>query len=123
MKIAIICESELLQKSLEMYLREFLSPLEECEFVISDYQSCDMKPVCLVGAAGTSGAHIRTPFTQESLLATCKVFHATYCQDTLKALSPKDSKIFMQIDKLIEDTLSDFRHKLYEILSAGGHAR
>ncbi|WP_299328086.1 hypothetical protein [uncultured Helicobacter sp.] len=121
MKIAVICESELLQKSLEMYLKDFLAPLEECEFVVSDYQSCDMKPVCLVGSG--SGTHVKTPFTQESLLANCKVFYATYCQPELKALSPKDSKIFIQIDLLIEETLREFRHRLYEILSAGGNAR
>ena len=36
MKIAIVCESELLQKSLEIYLKEYLSSLSDCDFVISD---------------------------------------------------------------------------------------
>ena len=115
MKIAVVCESELLQKSLEMYLKTMLAPIEECDFVLSDYQACDMKPVCLVG--NISGSHIKNPFTQESLLADCKIFYANYYQDKLGALSPKDSKIFIQIDALIEETLADFRHKLYALLS------
>ncbi len=116
-KIAVICESELLQKSLEVYLKDMLAPLEECDFVLSDYQACDLKPVCLVGNA--QSAHIKNPFTKESLLANCKIFHATYCQEQLNALSARDSKLFIQIDALIEDTLAEFRHKLYELLSHG----
>lgn len=118
MKITVVCASELLQKSLEIYLKDYLAPIEECDFVISDYQSCDMKPVCLVG---TANAHIKTPFTQESLLANCKVFYATYCAESLPILPPKDSRVFMQIDQLFTQTLEDFRQKLYAILRDGGY--
>lgn len=117
MKIAIMCESELLQKSLEPYLKDYQTSLEKCDFVLSDYQACDMKPVCLVG--NFSGAHIKKPFTPETLKANLRIFYERYCKGKQIAhLSPKDAKTFAQIDALIQETLNDFRQKLYEILQA-----
>lgn len=116
MKIAIICESELLQKSLEPYLKDYQSSLEKCDFVLSDYQACDMKPVCLVG--NFSGAHIKKPFTPETLKANLRIFYERYCKaEQITKLNPKDAKTFAKIDTLIQETLNDFRQKLYEILS------
>ena len=97
MKIAIMCESELLQKSLEPYLK-------------------DLQPVCLVG--NFSEAHIKKPFTPETLQATLRIFYERYCKaEPITRLSPKDAKTFAKIDTLIQETLNDFRQKLYEILS------
>lgn len=122
MKIAIMCESELLQKSLEPYLKDYQTSLEKCDFVLSDYQACDMKPVCLVG--NFSGAHIKKPFTPETLKANLRIFYERYCKGKqIASLSPKDAKTFAQIDALIQETLNDFRQKLYEILQANKESR
>ncbi|SQB98993.1 hypothetical protein [Helicobacter fennelliae] len=117
MKIAIVCESELLQKSLEIYLKEYLSSLSDCDFVISDYNASDLKPLCLVGNG--QNAHIKKPFTQLSLLKDIYDFYETFfltSDSKLQGLSKQDIFVYQQISALVECTFNEFNQKLYEIL-------
>lgn len=74
MKIALICDSLLLDRSLEMYLKEYLTSYKLCDFVVATQIVESQKPVFLIG--DMEGAHLKIPFTRELLLRELQSFFA-----------------------------------------------
>lgn len=72
MKVAIICDSPLLDKCLEYYLKERLTSYKKCDFVIADKPLEVDKPLCLISAK--EGAHIPKPFTRTQLFLGLEAF-------------------------------------------------
>lgn len=86
MKIALECQSLLLQDALRFYLSDFLCDVENCDFIVSDYLSKSSKPVfCLSSQVGT------LPFVPEDLMRELKIFYQKNC-DALYQQSPKPSQ-------------------------------
>lgn len=72
MKIALICDSLLLDRSLEMYLREHLTSYKLCDFVVATQPVESQKPVFLIG--DFQRANLKIPFTREILLQELESF-------------------------------------------------
>ncbi len=94
MKIALKCQSPLLESSLTMFLRDHIVCEEECDFVISDELIESNKAVCLINDREDS--HIRKPFTKESLLEDLHRFYETITlnpplKNTLEVSSAQES--------------------------------
>lgn len=73
MKVAIQCVSPLLQRSLELFLKERLSSLKQCDVVIRDRFSSDESHPQFVIAQG-SDAHLSKPFSKSQLLLALEQF-------------------------------------------------
>ena len=73
MKIALICDSLLLDRSLEMYLKEYLTSYKLCDFVVATQPVESQKPVFLIG--NFEGANLKIPFTRELLLQELDTFY------------------------------------------------
>ena len=73
MKVALVCESPLLKKSLELYLKENVSTYEACDFVISDRAVKSKKPVLYIGKR--KDATISVPFSKEQMLSSAQQFY------------------------------------------------
>ena len=73
MKIALICDSLLLDRSLEMYLKEYLTSYKLCDFVVATQPVGSQKPVFLIG--DFEGANLKIPFTRELLLQELDTFY------------------------------------------------
>ena len=73
MKIALICDSLLLDRSLEMYLKEYLTSYKLCDFVVATQPVESQKPVFLIG--DFEGANLKIPFTRELLLQELDTFY------------------------------------------------
>ena len=65
MKVFIDCGCAMLQKSLEMFLGEFIASYDECDMIISDEEKDTTKPLFLVG---DENGDIKMPFNKESLI-------------------------------------------------------
>lgn len=72
MKIALICDSLLLDRSLEMYLKEHLTSYKLCDFVVATQVVESQKPVFLIG--DFEGANLKIPFTREILFQELENF-------------------------------------------------
>lgn len=72
MKIAILCDSPLLHRALEYYLKDYLTSYRKCDFVIADKKIETDKPLCLVSTQ--QDAHIQKPFTPAQLLVGIENF-------------------------------------------------
>lgn len=63
MKIFVECECELLQASLEIFLKDFLASKDEADFIVCDTLLLSQKPTFCVGS------DISLPFTNAQLIA------------------------------------------------------
>lgn len=88
MKIALICDSLLLQKTLQSYLKAFIVAKEDAQIVICDRLLRSDKPIFLVGH--TERADLRVPFTQEGLLEAVQDFYAQNVDGNEIALTSKE---------------------------------
>lgn len=66
MKIALDCRSELLRKSLETFLGEYLAPESEAEILVADYEARTSLPLFRIGS--DEGADLRKPFSRSQLM-------------------------------------------------------
>lgn len=66
MKIAVVCDSPLLKKCLEVFLKESLSSYSACDFVISDKKIDSEKPVFVI--SDEKGSNLKKPFSKTKLL-------------------------------------------------------
>lgn len=65
-KVCVMCDSLLVKKSVEMFLKDYVSDYKSCNLVISDREREVDKPVVLLGAE--EGMGIPRPYTRSSLL-------------------------------------------------------
>lgn len=66
MKVAVTCESPLLQRSLELFLEKDLSPMKSCDIVVSDHKlDTDKKRVYI---SNESDADLKKPFSKSQLM-------------------------------------------------------
>ncbi len=69
MKVAVRCESPLLQRSLEIFLHDNLSSIKQCDVVIRDKAAPDdPHPTLLIGSS--SDADLIKPFSRSQLVMT-----------------------------------------------------
>lgn len=87
MKIALICDSLLLDRSLEMYLKEYLTSYKMCDFAVATQPVESQKPVFLIG--NMEGAHLKIPFTKELLLKELESFYYALNGESKSAISPR----------------------------------
>ena len=73
MKIALISDSLLLTKSLEMYLRDYLTSYKMCDFIVATEPIEVDKPVFLI--SDSVDANLNKPFTKEILLEKLESFY------------------------------------------------
>lgn len=138
MKINISCKSPALQKTLILYLKDYVSNYDNCDFVISDFISNDTnKPICL--ATLREDSDIRRPMHRESLFSDLsrfydsinklpKVDHINNILDTnelaslrksldfINNLDSKDSSNTDPLKEQIDIIFQDFANKLYDVI-------
>lgn len=138
MKINIVCKSIILQKTLNCYLREYITNYQDCDFVISDtIDEIINKPICLANFEKDSD--IKRPICKESLFKDLDKFSKSLSEiprinmekinnilDLSELENLKQSietinlkKKFKEKNNLkdeIEDIVRDFTEKLYKTI-------
>jgi len=101
MRIAVECQSPLLQKSLELFLSNYLSSSKRCDIVIRD-EECLEDQRCFY-IASDAKADLMKPFSKSQLILALEKRYAE--------LYPKESeneKVSLQQEYLDEDESMDF---------------
>ena len=73
MKVAVICNSLLLRKSLEIFLRDRLSSQSGCDFVVSDRALEVDKPVFLI--TREKDTNLAKPFSKTRLIRALEEYY------------------------------------------------
>ena len=103
MKIFIKCESPLLQKTLEIYLKEHICEQKNADFFIGDMRKYFEKPLFLISK---NSPYLTIPFTQKDLICALEEY-SFILKNTGKKIS-KEEKISNLID--------NFKANLLQIL-------
>ncbi|QIC82687.1 dihydroneopterin aldolase [Helicobacter pylori] len=107
MKIFLSCKSLLIQRSLEFYLSDCLSPMGVCDFVLSDDETLEInKPLCFIEE------YLRKPFTKQSVREDVKNFYRA-----LKESEKSCEEIKISKEQKIKQLLEEYTQKLCQIIS------
>lgn len=119
MKVAVQCESPLLQRSLEIFLGSYLSSLKQCDVVIRDKSvSDDSHPTVLIGTG--SDADLLKPFSYSQLMLALDKMHPGIKQVSESSAGnseEKDDKIserFIRLQERIEMLTREYQKKILE---------
>ncbi|WP_299085839.1 hypothetical protein [uncultured Campylobacter sp.] len=103
MKAFIDCDCEILQKTLELFLKDHTVSAQDCDFVISDEPQSSAKPLFLIG----EGGDLALPFSKNTLLLKLEDFQGSLKQD-LSEYDAAEEEICALFD--------EFKARIIEIL-------
>ena len=103
MKAFIDCDCEILQKTLELFLKDHAASAQDCDFVISDEPQSSAKPLFLIG----EGGDLTLPFSKNILLSKLEDFQGSLKRD-LSEYDATEEEICALFD--------EFKAKIIEIL-------
>ena len=103
MKAFIDCDCEILQRTLELFLKDCAASAQDCDFVISDEPQRSAKPLFLIG----EGGDLALPFSKNTLLSRLEDF-----QSSLK----RDFGEYDAAEEEICALFDEFKAKIIEIL-------
>lgn len=112
MKIALACQSILLEKSLEIFLKNYIYPYKQCDFVISDREIEIDKPLFHIAS---DGGNLNIPFSKSALLlALDKFFESLHVEDKeVRKIQKIDIK---ELEEKIENLTDNFRKDLIKTI-------
>ena len=73
MKISFECDCILLGESLKLFLRDFISPRKDCDFIVADRKIETKKPVFVIAE---HSPHLQMPFSKEVLISALEEFYS-----------------------------------------------
>ena len=73
MKISFECDCILLEESLRLFLRDFISPRKDCDFIVADKKVEAKKPVFVIAE---HSPHLKIPFSKEVLISALEEFYS-----------------------------------------------
>jgi len=108
MKIALACDSLLLTKTLEIFLKKHISTYKRCDFVISDKKIEIDKPLFVISKKSED---LKSPFSQASLMLELDKFYDNlYFKEERKNIDKNETK------EKINFLINKFKSDLMEII-------
>ncbi len=111
MKIAIACQSPLLQKALELFLAQYLSTQEECDMVIRDTITQEEYPSPVFWITSDEHTDVRKPFSKEQLLSALQRKMTLSQSDPLTQLQARIIALTTQYQTNLLKTIQEFHEQ------------
>ena len=92
MKVSFECDCILLGESLRLFLRDFISPRKDCDFIVADKKVEAKKPVFVIAE---HSPHLKIPFSKEALISALEEFYSAIQFSELVAPSCTTSLAFV----------------------------
>ena len=73
MKISFECDCVLLEESLKLFLRDFISLRKDCDFIVADRKIETKKSVFVIAE---HSPHLQIPFSKEALVSALEEFYS-----------------------------------------------
>jgi len=123
MRVAVECQSPLLQKSLELFLAKYLSASKKCDIIIRDEVCLGDERCFYVGS--DAEADLQKPFSKSQLiLALEKKYNELYSKEEepeeldTKAYEEDDSMDFSILEKRIEFLTQEYQANILRAVKA-----
>lgn len=114
MKIALACQSVLLEKSLEIFLKNSIYSYKQCDFVISDRHIEIDKPLFFVSS---DNSDLNIPFSKSALLLALEKFYESFFFKKEEEKVDIVKKIdFVELEEKIGKLTDNFRNDLVKVI-------
>ncbi len=121
MKVAVECRSPLLQKSLELFLSEYLSASKKCDIIVSDEECLGNSRCFYIGS--DANADLVKPFSKSQLILALEKRYKELYGDDEKAenkavkeecFKENDSMDFSILEKRIEFLTQEYQANILQ---------
>ncbi|QOP46151.1 hypothetical protein [Sulfurimonas paralvinellae] len=122
MRVAVECQSPLLQKSLELFLNKYLSASKKCDIIIRDEACLGDKRCFYIGSE--ADADLQKPFSKSQLiLALEKRYEELYGKEEealeiKKEYDEEESMDFSILEKRIEFLTQEYQANILRAVKA-----
>ncbi len=109
-----MCDSLLLQNSLEAFLRDYLSSYKHCEIVLSDRKRDIDKPLVIISSS--KDADIKIPFSKSSLLVDLQnIYQKKFNKKNIQSNNYQKNNLW-KLERKIDKLTLDFRENLIKTI-------
>lgn len=106
MKIALECKDIMLERALQLFLKEHLARKKDCDFIITDEKIKFEKPQFLINKYSSQ---LAVPFSKEQLLRALNDFDSALKELALQVANEKIKALEQKIERIADDFRADYQ--------------
>ncbi|WP_094325510.1 ornithine carbamoyltransferase [Campylobacter avium] len=114
MKIALECKDIILEKTLMLFLKDFLVLKKECDFLVCDEKLDINKPQFLINKYSQ---HLSLPFSKDELLSSLQKFDESLKELALKLAEEKKKILEDRIEKIADEFRKAYQQDIDNAIS------
>lgn len=114
MKLTIMCQSLLLEKALELFLKPYVVPYKQSDFIVCDYKVETNKPQFRLKS---SDSKIPFPFSKSTLLLSLEKFSQTIELASVSSVQKKPSELvsdFATLEEKLNEICNQFNKEIIQ---------
>ncbi len=117
MKIAVECQSPLLQKSLELFLVKYISTLKQCDIVVRDVECLNDKRCFYIGSS--KKADLLKPFSSSQLIIALQARYDSMYKKNSRAVEATDTPLdFDILERRIDSLTKEYQANILKAVRA-----
>lgn len=111
MKIALECKDIILERALQLFLKEHLGRKKDCDFIVTDEKIEFDKPQFLISK---SSSQLALPFGKEELMRALSEFDEALKKLAIQKANEKIIALEEKIEKITEQFKKDYQSEIDE---------
>ncbi|ELU0350261.1 ornithine carbamoyltransferase [Campylobacter coli] len=109
MKISLECKDLIIEKALELFLKEHLVMKKDCDFIISDEKISTQKPLFIIAK---NSPFLSLPFSKEALMNSLNEFDSALKETAQKLADERRRVLEARIDEIASEFKRDYQSKI-----------
>ncbi|HEB7537617.1 TPA: ornithine carbamoyltransferase [Campylobacter coli] len=109
MKISLECKDLIIEKALELFLKEHLAMKKDCDFIISDEKISTQKPLFIIAK---NSPFLSVPFSKETLINSLNEFDSALKATAQKLADERRRVLEARIDEIANEFKKDYQSKI-----------
>ncbi|EBD1720015.1 TPA: ornithine carbamoyltransferase [Campylobacter coli] len=109
MKISLECKDLIIEKALELFLKEHLVMKKDCDFIISDEKISTQKPLFIIAK---NSPFLSVPFSKETLMNSLNEFDSALKTTAQKLADERRRVLEARIDEIANEFKRDYQSKI-----------
>ncbi len=109
MKISLECKDLIIEKALELFLKEHLVMKKDCDFIISDEKISTQKPLFIIAK---NSPFLSVPFSKETLINSLNEFDSALKTTAQKLADERRRVLEARIDEIANEFKRDYQSKI-----------
>ncbi len=109
MKISLECKDLIIEKALELFLKEYLVMKKDCDFIISDEKISTQKPLFIIAK---NSPFLSVPFSKEALMNSLNEFDSALKTTAQKLADERRRVLEARIDEIANEFKRDYQSKI-----------